>query len=81
MLSSAITVSANTRLKFVGSVDSSDSFVVAETVQFFDEGVLDRYEDVPEGTTTDYNITVTNSGSGNKSVSYTHLTLPTICSV
>ena len=66
VLSSAITVSANTKLKFVGSVDSTDTFVVAETVQFFDEGVIDRYEDVPEGTTTDYNITVTNSGSGNR---------------
>ena len=64
VLSSAITIVANTRLKFVGSVNPEDTFVVAETVQFFDEGVLDRYGD--EGVSTDYNIRVTNSGSGNR---------------
>lgn len=37
-LSSAVTIDANTTLKFVGSVDPSDSFVVAETVTFYDDG-------------------------------------------
>ena len=37
-LSSAITIDANTTLKFVGSVDPSDAFVVAETVTFYDDG-------------------------------------------
>ena len=37
-LSGAITISANTTLKFVGSVDPTDSFVVAETVSFYDDG-------------------------------------------
>ena len=64
VLSANITIGADTKLKFVGSVDPADSYVVAETVQFFDDGVLDRYGD--EGVTTDFNITVTNSGSGNR---------------
>jgi len=38
-LSSAITIDADTTLKFVGSVDPSDTFVVAETVTFYDDGV------------------------------------------
>ena len=38
VLNNAITINANTTLKFVGSVDPSDSFVVAETVTFYDEG-------------------------------------------
>ena len=37
-LSSAVTIDANTTLKFVGSVDPSDTFVVAETVTFYDDG-------------------------------------------
>ena len=37
-VSSAITIDANTTLKFVGSVDPSDAFVVAETVTFYDDG-------------------------------------------
>ena len=38
VLNNAITINANTKLNFVGSVDPSDSFVVAETVTFYDEG-------------------------------------------
>ena len=63
VLGANITISADTTLKFVGSVDPSDSFVVAEDATFFDDGVVDQYS---EGNTTDYNIRVTNSGSGNK---------------
>jgi len=37
VVSSAITVDANTNLKFVGSVNSNDTFVIAETVNFYDE--------------------------------------------
>ena len=33
-----ITVDANTLLKFVGSVDPADTFVVAENVTFYDDG-------------------------------------------
>ena len=62
-LSANITISADKTLKFVGSVDPADTFVVAEDVTFFDDGVIDQYA---EGNTTDYNITVTNSGSGNR---------------
>ena len=63
VLGANITIAADTKLKFVGSVDPSDSFVVAEDVQFFDDGVIDQYS---EGNSTDYNIRVTNSGSGNR---------------
>ena len=45
VLSSAITINANTNLKFVGSVDPSDSFVVAETVTFYDEGGGNTYSE------------------------------------
>ena len=38
VLSQSITINQGTTLKFVGSVDPSDSFVVAETVTFYDEG-------------------------------------------
>ena len=62
-LSANITIAADTKLKFVGSVDPSDTFVVAEDVTYFDDGVIDQYS---EGNTTDYNIRVTNSGSGNR---------------
>lgn len=44
-LSGAITISANTTLKFVGSVDPSDTFVVAETVNFYDDGTDTTFED------------------------------------
>jgi hypothetical protein len=63
VLGQNITISADTTLKFVGSVDPSDSFVIAEDVTFFDDGAIDIYE---EGNTTDYQINVTNSGSGNR---------------
>jgi hypothetical protein len=44
-LSGAITISANTTLKFVGSVDPSDTFVVAETVNFYDDGTDTTFTD------------------------------------
>ncbi len=45
-LSSAITIPNNTTLKFVGSVDPGDSFVVAENVTFYqDESVFDYSEE------------------------------------
>ena len=50
VLSSAITIDANTKLKFVGSVDPNDTFVVAETVTFYDDGTDSTYS---EDTTSD----------------------------
>ena len=44
-LSNAITITAGTTLKFVGSVQPSDTFVVAETVTFYDEGVTSTYSE------------------------------------
>ena len=44
-LSAAVTLDAETTLKFVGSVDPGDTFVVAETVTFYDDGALDTYAD------------------------------------
>jgi hypothetical protein len=38
VVSNAVTISSNTSLKFVGSVDPGDTFVVAETVTFYDDG-------------------------------------------
>ena len=38
VVSSAVTIDANTTLKFVGSVDANDTFVIAETVSFYDDG-------------------------------------------
>ena len=38
VVSSAINIPANTTLKFVGSVDPTDTFVVAENVKFYDDG-------------------------------------------
>ena len=38
VVSSAITIDANTTLKFVGSVNANDTFVIAETVSFYDDG-------------------------------------------
>ena len=38
VLSSNVTIDANTKLLFVGSVDPGDTFVVAETVSFYDDG-------------------------------------------
>jgi len=36
-------------LKFVGSVDPSDTFVVAETVTFYDEGTTSTYAEDTAG--------------------------------
>lgn len=44
-LSSAVTISANTQLKYVGSVQPNDTFVVAETVSFYDDGVTSTYSE------------------------------------
>ena len=38
VVSAAVTLDAKTNLKFVGSVDPGDTFVVAETVTFYDDG-------------------------------------------
>ena len=45
VLNNAITVDANTLLKFVGSVDPADTFVVAENVTFYDDGTRYTYAD------------------------------------
>ena len=45
VLSSAITLSKPTTLKFVGSVDPEDTFVVAETVNFYDDGTSKTFSD------------------------------------
>ena len=45
VVSSAITIPANTTLKFVGSVDPTDSFVVAENVTFYDDGTDDTFSE------------------------------------
>ena len=45
VLSANVTIDANTRLKFVGSVDTNDTFVVAETVSFYDDGTNQTYTD------------------------------------
>ena len=45
VLSSAITIVADVRLKFVGSVDANDTFVVAENVTFYDDGTNKTYAD------------------------------------
>ena len=45
VVSSAVTIDANTKLKFVGSVDPEDTFVVAETVSFYDEGGNTTYSE------------------------------------
>tara|TARA_Y100000590_G_scaffold369430_1_gene430683 strand:- start:963 stop:2012 length:1050 start_codon:yes stop_codon:yes gene_type:complete len=45
VLNNAITISADTTLKFVGSVDPTDTFVVAETVTFYDEGTTSTYSE------------------------------------
>ena len=44
-LSNAITIPNNTTLKFVGSVDPGDSFVVAENVTFYDDGATFNYSE------------------------------------
>ena len=42
VVSGAVTIEANTTLKFVGSVDPADTFVVAETVTFYDDGAKEN---------------------------------------
>ena len=49
VLSSAITIDADTTLKFVGSVDPTDTFVVAETVTFYDDGTTSTYSEDTAG--------------------------------
>ena len=44
-MSNAVTLDADTTLKFVGSVDPEDTFVVAETVTFYDEGSLSTFSE------------------------------------
>ena len=45
VLNNPITISAGTKLKFVGSVQPNDTFVVAETVTFYDEGATSTYSE------------------------------------
>jgi hypothetical protein len=45
VVSSAVTIDANTTLKFVGSVDPTDTFVVAETVTFYDDGAKESFSE------------------------------------
>ena len=49
VLNNAITIDADTTLKFVGSVDPTDTFVVAETVTFYDEGTTSTYSEDTAG--------------------------------
>jgi len=45
VLSNAVTISEDTVLKFVGSVDPGDTFVVAETVTFYDDGAPSTFSE------------------------------------
>jgi hypothetical protein len=45
VVSGAVTIEANTTLKFVGSVDPTDTFVVAETVTFYDDGAKESFSE------------------------------------
>jgi len=45
VVSAAVTIDAKTNLKFVGSVDPTDTFVVAETVTFYDDGSTRSFAD------------------------------------
>ena len=47
-LSSAVTLGENTKLKFVGSVEPSDTFVVAETVIFYDDGSKESFSETDD---------------------------------
>jgi len=47
-LSSAVTLGENTKLKFVGSVEPSDTFVVAETVTFYDDGSKESFSETDD---------------------------------
>lgn len=44
-LSSNVTLSDKTTLKFVGSVQPNDTFVVAETVTFYDDGSKESFSE------------------------------------
>jgi len=45
VVSNAVTLDADTTLKFVGSVDPTDTFVVAETVTFYDDGAPSTFQE------------------------------------
>ena len=45
VVSGAVTIETNTTLKFVGSVDPTDTFVVAETVTFYDDGAKESFSE------------------------------------
>lgn len=45
VVSAAVTLDAKTNLKFVGSVDPGDTFVVAETVTFYDDGAPSTFSE------------------------------------
>ena len=45
VVSGAVTIETNTTLKFVGSVDPADTFVVAETVTFYDDGAKESFSE------------------------------------
>jgi hypothetical protein len=45
IVSNAVTLDADTTLKFVGSVDPTDTFVVAETVTFYDDGSPSTFQE------------------------------------
>jgi len=48
VVSSAVTITEPKTLMFVGSVQPGDTFVVAETVNFYDEGTSTVYSDIDE---------------------------------
>lgn len=45
IVSNAVTLDADTTLKFVGSVDPTDTFVVAETVTFYDDEIPSTFQE------------------------------------
>lgn len=47
-LSSNVTLSDKTTLKFVGSVQPNDTFVVAETVTFYDDGSKESFSETDD---------------------------------
>ena len=48
VLSEAVTIDNPTTLMFVGSVEPNDSFVVAETVTFYDDGAKETYSETDD---------------------------------
>lgn len=48
IVSNSITIDNNTTLKFVGSVQPNDTFVVSENVSFYDEGVTSTFSEDTE---------------------------------